>query len=41
LNIKNIESSFRPTLDKKCSVAKKGMIASAFPDATKAGVEML
>ncbi|MCA9827403.1 MAG: gamma-glutamyltransferase [Nitrosopumilus sp.] len=41
MNIEHIENSFRPTLDKKCSVAKKGMVASAFPDATKAGVEML
>ena len=41
MNIEHIENSFCPTLDKKCSVAKKGMVASAFPDATKAGVEML
>jgi gamma-glutamyltranspeptidase/glutathione hydrolase len=41
LNIEQIEDSFRPTLDKKCSVAKNGMVATAFPAATKAGVEML
>ena len=41
MNLENIENSFSPTLDKKCSIAKKGMVASAFPDATKAGVEML
>jgi len=41
MDIEKIENSFRPTLDKKCSFAKKGMVASAFPDATKAGVEML
>jgi len=41
LNLEKIENSFSPTLDKKSSVAKKGMVASAFPDATKAGVEML
>ncbi len=41
MDIEKIESSFVPTLDKKCSVAKKGMVSSAFPNATKAGVEML
>ncbi|MDH3657212.1 MAG: gamma-glutamyltransferase [Nitrosopumilus sp.] len=41
MNIEQIEDSFRPTLDKKCAVAKKGMVATGFPDATKAGVEML
>ena len=41
LDIKQIESTFKPTSNKKCAVAKKGMVASAFPDATKAGVEML
>jgi len=41
LNVEKIEDSFKPTVDKKCSVAKKGMVSSAFPDATKAGVEML
>lgn len=41
MDIKKIESSFKPTSNKKCTVAKRGMVASAFPDATKAGVEML
>ena len=41
MNIEKIESSFTPTRDKKCSTSKKGMVSSAFPDATKAGVEML
>ena len=41
MNIETIEKSFVPTADKKCSFAKKGMVASAFPDATKAGVAML
>ena len=41
MNVEKIENSFKPTSDKKCSVAKKGMVATAFPDATKAGVEML
>lgn len=39
--VKEIESSFSSSPDKKSSYAKKGMVASAFPDATKAGVEML
>lgn len=41
MNVEKIENSFKPTSDKKCSIAKKGMVATAFPDATKAGVEML
>ncbi|NNM36242.1 MAG: gamma-glutamyltransferase [Nitrosopumilus sp.] len=41
MDLKNIERKFKPTPNKKCAVAKKGMVASAFPDATKAGVEML
>ncbi|MHA7646901.1 gamma-glutamyltransferase [Nitrosopumilus sp. S4] len=39
--VQQIEKSFRTSPDKKSSTAKKGMVASAFPDATKAGVEML
>ncbi len=41
MDIEKIENSFKSTSNKKCSTAKKGMVASAFPDATKAGVEML
>ena len=41
MNIETIENSFKTTSDKKCSVAKNGMVATAFPNATKAGVEML
>lgn len=41
MDVKKIEKSFKSTSNKKCSSAKKGMVASAFPDATKAGVEML
>ena len=41
MNVEKIEGSFTATSDKKCSIAKNGMVATAFPDATRAGVEML
>ncbi len=41
VDLEIIENSFKPTEDNKCSVAKHGMVSTAFPDATKAGVEML
>ena len=41
MNIERIENSFSTTDDKKCSIAKYGMVSSAFPDATKAGVDIL
>jgi len=41
MNIENIENSFSATPDHKCSISKSGMVSSAFPDATKAGVDML
>ncbi|NNM02711.1 MAG: gamma-glutamyltransferase [Nitrosopumilus sp.] len=41
MNIEKIESSFTPTENQKCSKSKHGMVSSAFPDATKAGVAML
>ena len=41
MNIKKIEESFTPSVDKKCSVARNGMVSSAFPDATAAGVTIL
>lgn len=41
MNIKEIEQSFRPTSDNKCSVSKHGMVSTAFPEATKAGIKML
>lgn len=41
VNVKKIEDSFSKTRNKKASVSKRGMVATAFSDATKAGVEML
>ncbi|MFB5645726.1 MAG: gamma-glutamyltransferase family protein, partial [Nitrosopumilaceae archaeon] len=41
MDIEKIENSFQETKDKKCTVSKNGMVSSAFPEATKAGVEML
>jgi len=41
VDLEKIESSFTPTDNKKCTVAKHGLVSTAFPDATKAGVEML
>ncbi|MEJ2260583.1 MAG: gamma-glutamyltransferase [Nitrosopumilaceae archaeon] len=41
MNIEKIENSFSTSDDKKCSIAKYGMVSSAFPDATKAGVDIL
>ncbi len=41
INFKKIEGNFRPTEDGKCAEARGGMVATAFPEATRAGVEML
>ena len=41
LNLKKIEKSFKPTNDYKCSVSKKGIVASDLTNATKAGIKML
>jgi len=38
---KKIESTFLPTEDGKSAESKNGMVSTAFPDATRAGVEML
>jgi len=40
-NLEKVEKSFETTSDKKFSESSKGMVSSAFPGATKAGVEML
>jgi len=36
-----IEESFSPTKDGKCSESELGMVVSAFPEATQAGMDML
>lgn len=41
IHIEGIEQSFRSTPDRKASFSRRGMVATAFPDATCAGVEML
>jgi len=41
MDFKEIESKFQPTEDSKCAESENGMVATAFPDATQAGVEML
>jgi gamma-glutamyltranspeptidase/glutathione hydrolase len=41
MDFKEIELKFRPTEDGKCAESENGMVATAFPDATQAGVEML
>lgn len=41
MNPDRIEEAFAPTPDGKCATARHGMVSTAFPDATKAGVAML
>jgi gamma-glutamyltranspeptidase/glutathione hydrolase len=41
MNIEKIELGFRSTSDGKCAVAENGMVSTAFPIATDAGVDML
>jgi gamma-glutamyltranspeptidase/glutathione hydrolase len=41
MDFKEIESRFKPTRDCKCAEAENGMVATAFPDATRAGARML
>lgn len=41
VSISHIEESFSARRDKKAAVSKRGMVATAFPDATAAGVSML
>lgn len=41
MNINTVEKNFQVGEDKKCAVSKRGMVSTAFPEATNAGVEML
>ncbi|MBI9046835.1 MAG: gamma-glutamyltransferase [Anaerolineaceae bacterium] len=41
MKIAAIEEAFEPSVDGKCAYAEGGMVATAFPEATRAGVEML
>jgi len=41
MKLRKIEGDFSATEDGKCSVNRGGMVSSAFPEATDAGVEML
>lgn len=41
MQLEAIEGRFVPTEDGKCAVAQHGMVSTAFPEATAAGVEML
>lgn len=41
MNLSKIEQRFNPTADHKCAIAENGMVSTAFPEATQAGVEML
>jgi len=41
MKLEKIEGSFAPSEDGKCAVARNGMVSTAFPEATQAGVEML
>ncbi|MDH5762778.1 MAG: gamma-glutamyltransferase [Nitrospinota bacterium] len=41
MNPKIIEGRFQPTEDGKCAWSANGMVSTAFPEATRAGVEIL
>jgi gamma-glutamyltranspeptidase / glutathione hydrolase len=41
MKLERIEGRFAPTDDGKCAVSDGGMVSTAFPEATEAGVEML
>lgn len=41
MSVRRVEDSFEPTGDRKCAEAANGIVSSAFPEATAAGVEML
>lgn len=41
MDIARIEGNFQATSDQKCAIAKGGIVATAFPEATQAGIEIL
>jgi len=41
MDIRKVEGSFQAGMNGKCNTASRGMVATAFPHATHAGVEML
>ncbi|MGV7222878.1 MAG: gamma-glutamyltransferase, partial [Nitrospinales bacterium] len=41
MKLNKIEGRFAPTEDGKCATSSGGMVSTAFPEATQAGVEML
>ena len=41
MKIEKVEGRFRPTADGKCAESTRGMVSTAFPEATQAGVELL
>ncbi|MFC1746464.1 gamma-glutamyltransferase family protein [Candidatus Riflebacteria bacterium] len=41
MKIEKIENNFYPSTDGKCAVEEGGMVSTAFPHATEAGIEML
>ncbi|QPJ60582.1 MAG: gamma-glutamyltransferase family protein [Candidatus Nitronauta litoralis] len=41
MKLEKIENSFSPSEDGKCAASSEGMVSTAFPNATEAGVEML
>ena len=41
MDIQRVEQGFQSGMNGKCSTASQGMVATAFPEATHAGVEML
>jgi gamma-glutamyltranspeptidase/glutathione hydrolase len=41
MDLIRVEAAFTPSRDKKCTVARRGMVSSAFPLASRAGAAML